>query len=287
MTTDELQQKTRELYEHLRRRISGCSFCETGHDPETHVEPVLPELNNIGQEFTWVCENGHRHYLDLLMAATSIRLEEREICILSTHLTPIYFIRVVPPEQTRIERDPDDSPTFTICACDGGSDHPWWEYVGPVEEKRDSIRGFMEAVVHAKNDPQVEVMPNLGVVHPAIIAGDYFSWGCEGADVLRRLQAKVLEDQAGQWEDRHFMMRVGEAVIRAAIDVREEPAQLILQIEGAQMNVSVDLMPPGGEVPHAENTAVIPLGCWEEMARHRVVQGQDAWERGGREEEPE
>ena len=139
------------------------------------MEPVLPELNNIEQEITRVCENGHRHYLDLLMSATSIRLEEREICILSTHLTPIYLIRVVPPKQTRIEREPDDSPTFTIRARDGGSDHPWWEYVGPVEEKRDSIRGFMEAVVHAKNDPQVEVMPNLGVVHPAIITGDYFS----------------------------------------------------------------------------------------------------------------
>ena len=50
------------------------------------MEPVLPELNNIEQEITRVCENGHRHYLDLLMSATSIRLEEREICILSTHL---------------------------------------------------------------------------------------------------------------------------------------------------------------------------------------------------------
>ena len=287
MTTDELRQKTMELYEHLRRRISGCSFCETGHDPETHMEPSLPELNNIGQEITWVCETGHRHYLDLLMSATSIRLEEREICILSTHLTPIYFIRVVPPEQTNMERESRGLPTFTIRARDGGSDHPWWEYLGPVEEKRDSIRGFMEAVVHAKNDPQVEVLPNLGAVHPTIIAGDYFSWGCYGADVLRRLQAKVFEDQARQWEARQLMLRVGEAVIRAAIDVQEEPAQLIMQIEGAQMNVLVNLLPPQEEVLDPENSGVILLGCWEEMARHRVVQGKDAWERGGREEEPE
>ena len=60
-----------------------------------------------------------------------------------------------------------------------------------------------------------------------------------------------------------------------------------MQIEGAQMNVLVNLLPPQEEVLDPENSGVILLGCWEEMARHRVVQGKDAWERGGREEEPE
>ena len=53
------------------------------------------------------------------------------------------------------------------------------------------------------------------------------------------------------------------------------------------MNVLVNLLPPQEEVLDPENSGVILLGCWEEMARHRVVQGKDAWERGGREEEPE
>ena len=287
MTPDELQQKAMELYEHLRRRISGCTICETGHAPENHMAPSLPELSNFGQEITWLCENGHRHYLDLLMAATSIRLEGREISILSTHLTPLFCIRVVPPEQTRIESEPRGLPTFTIRARNTGQDHPWWEYGGAVEEKRYSIRGFMEAVVYAKSDPQVEVDPKPGAVHAAIIAGDFFSWGCEGVDVVRRLQAKVLKEQAEEWEDRNLTMQVGEAVIQAAIDNRGEPVQLILQIEGAQINVLVNLLPPQEEVSDSENSGVIAIGCWGDMARNRVVQGEDAWERGGREEEPE
>ena len=215
MTTGELEPKAMALYEYLRRRISESSICETGHVSENHRDPRLPGFSHLGQEITWGCENGHRHYMDLLMAASSIRLEGREISILSRHLTPLFVIRVVPPEQTRIESGPRGLPTFTIRARHTGQDHPWWEYGGPVEEKRYSIRGFIESVVYAKSDPQVEVEadPKLGSHHGAIIAGDDFSWGCEGVDVVRRLQAKVLKEQAEEWEDRHLTMRVGETVI--------------------------------------------------------------------------
>ena len=50
MSPDELRQKTLELYEHLRRWLSGCSKCETGHDPGTHYTLSLPECHNFGQE---------------------------------------------------------------------------------------------------------------------------------------------------------------------------------------------------------------------------------------------
>ena len=162
MTTDELDQKATELYEHLRRRISGCSMCETGHDPGNHTEPGLPELSNLGQEIIWVCENGHLHYMDLLMAATSIRLEDREISILSAHMTPLFCIRVVPPEQTRMEGAPHGLPTFTLRAYNTGPDQPWWEHTGADEEKREAIQGFTEAVIYARSAPRVKAKPRVG-----------------------------------------------------------------------------------------------------------------------------
>ena len=199
MMSDDVEQKTREIYENLRRRISGCTLCETGHDPGTHMAPAFPGCNNLGQEVTWVCENGHQHFMDLLMAASSIHLEPEGIRIMDGHLMTLFFIRVTDGEQSageHREETGDNTPhTFTIRAGSGKTGLPWWEYDGPAEEKRENLNLFMQAVVYAEQDPQAAADPELAEVPPsatAIVAAESCSLTCEEANELRALQASSL-----------------------------------------------------------------------------------------------
>ena len=276
MARDNLRYLAEQLHEYLRRRISGCPACETAHDPRGHDAPILPQLSNMGQELTWICENGHRHYLDILMAATSIRLDGNEISIFDAHMGRFLIIRVVPAEQTRVESGPDGIPTFTIRARDAGPDRLWFEHIGGAKEKREALQDFAEAVIAAQANPQAEANPELRCIYAAIIvAGDHFSWGCEGAEILRRLQVKTLEEQAQDWEDNNLRLQVGEAVIQAAVRSRRGPGQVILKVDGGQINILVNVL-SGGNRPTPEGAAVVDAEELVRMAQNRVIQGQDA-----------
>ena len=273
MSQGYLEHQAEHLYEYLRRRISGCSICETGHDPRSHGAPPLPELSNIGQEITWVCENGHRHFLDVLSAATSIRLDGTEIAIFDAHMTPSFTIRVVPPTQTTVERRPDGMATFTIRARDAAPRYFWWEYLGRADEKREAIQEFNEAVIYAKAEPQADENPMLRCIHEAtIISGDYFSWGCKGGDILRRLQAKTLEEQAQKWEDNNLRQQVGEAVIQAALKGQGGPGQVILKFDGGQVNILVNPL-SGDNLPTLDGARVVDAEELGRMVEGRAVQG--------------
>ena len=285
--SDDVEQKTREIYENLRRRISGCTLCETGHDPGTHMAPAFPACNNLGQEVTWICENGHQHFMDLLMAASSIHLEPEGIRIMDGHLMTLFFIRVTDGEQSAGEHQGetgDNTPhTFTIRAGSGKTGLPWWEYDGPADEKRENLNLFMQAVVYAEQDLQAAVDPELAEVPPsatAIVAADYCSLTCEEANELRALQAANLEDHAEDWENLNCHREVGEQVVSAVASFRGEPTRIVLEMEGRQVHVLISLPPRDGTM-EPDDARVVHIFDWPSVAHARIMQNNDAWERGG------
>ena len=104
----------RELYEHLRARISGCHHCETEHDPESHIPTPFPSCSNLGQEITWVCENGPRHYMDVLFGAASVNLEPEGIRTTSAHQETGFLIRVTDPDQPQAKDQATHGPTVHL-----------------------------------------------------------------------------------------------------------------------------------------------------------------------------
>ena len=292
MMSDDVEQKTREIFENLRRRISGCTLCETGHDPGTHMAPAFPGCNNLGQEVTWVCENGHQHFMDLLMAASSIHLEPEGIRIMDGHLVTLFLIRVTDGEQPAGEHQEtgDNTPhTFTIRAGSGKTGLPWWEYDGPAEEKRENLNLFMQAVVYAEQDPQAAVDPELAEVPPsatAIVAAESCSLTCEEANELRALQASSLGDHAEDWEDLNLHREVGEEVVRAVASFRGEPMRIVLEMEGRQVHVLISLPPRDGAM-EPDDARVVRIFDWPSAAHARIMQSNDAWEREGEEDDDE
>ena len=280
---DNLQQKIGELYEHLRRRISGCTLCESGHDPESHMPPFSPERHNFGCEITWICENGHRHFMDILVSASSLSLEPNGIRVLSTHQKTLFCIKVTDQDQSPEEETNEPTqPIFTVRTDLGTAGRPWWEYDGSgTEEKRENLQTFMAAAVHASRNIQAGLEPSLAEIPPhttTLIAAESCSWSCEESDELRNLQAQNMEDYAEEWEDQNFHREVGEEIVHAAQSFRGEPVRVVLEMDGRQVHVLVSL-PPGEGMIDPDDARVVKITQWQAIAHARITQTEDAWER--------
>ena len=214
--------------------------------------------------------------------AASADLEPDGIRVRNTHQDTIFAIRVAGPEEPLEEISPDGLPTFTVRAREPDPGQPWWEYDGPVEEKRGCLDLFMRAGVYARSDHRVFMEPELAEIPASatdVIAAESFSWSCEEADELRQIQAEAIEQGAFYWEERHKWQAVGEAVVGAAQAYRREPTRVVMEMEGRQVHVMVSL-PPREGAEDREAPRIVEIDDWVGFARHRAHQVTDAWERG-------
>ncbi len=147
----------------------------------------------------------------------------------------------------------------------------------------------MQGAVNANYDDDFSVQPELDFVQPgatAVLAGESCSLGCEDAIAFRHLQAQCLEDHAGLWESRNIRREVGESILQAATEFRGDPVQLVLEVEGRQINVLVNL-PPRGEESDPDDPRVVRIADWAGMSGNRMAQCADAWDHGDEEDDDE
>ena len=147
-----------DLFNLLRRKVSGCVGCQFGYAPDEHL-PAYAWGNNHprgwGQDIMWVCDKNHHHTFDLLLGAGAV-VEETElhapvtgkyrpdIAILDTHYEPIAFVEIVYKNRRSKVRKAGEElevPVFSVLAPNRRSlqpnlhgNRPWWESTDMPED---------------------------------------------------------------------------------------------------------------------------------------------------------
>ena len=106
MPSRQHEQAKNNLFDHLQRKLSTCSWCAIGlreSHPRFHDGPAACEPEQL---VVWTCQSVHGHVLDILAGAASVALERRhampdgsfcvpDITVLDPDEQPRAFIEVV------------------------------------------------------------------------------------------------------------------------------------------------------------------------------------------------
>ena len=76
MPSEQHEKWKRDLFNHLERKLNGCSGCGIGEDPKDHLPVHKGHQCDPSQQIIWTCEQMHPHKYDLLRGAGSVAMEK-------------------------------------------------------------------------------------------------------------------------------------------------------------------------------------------------------------------
>lgn len=288
MPSEQHGQWKHDLYDHLDRKLCGCSSCEIGRHPDSHSPAYRGNHHEPSQRILWTCERMHPHDYDLLRSAGSVVMEKYQsspsgtrccpdLTILNTHREPMAFIEIVRsnrPTNALQVADELGIPLFTILAPNRRSlrpglhpSRPWWEFDPSMsEEDKDQMR-LMEKVAdevtrrHCGGD---STWANLDMViddegklqfssfrnSPSDLSGPTFP---RAGDLIPAELCSWGCDTTVEVQAKQRKQNEQNANIATRLSLEQNLARIILDaIGGAGQNVGRFVVPVRGEEVHVQ-----------------------------------
>ncbi len=286
MPSEQHEQWKRDLFNHLERKLNGCSGCGIGEDPKDHLPVHKGHQYDPSQQIIWTCEQMHPHKYDLLRGAGSVAMEKYQsapnsgrccpdLTVLNIHREPMAFIEIVrssrPRNAVKVARELG-IPIFTILAPDRKTitpglmpSQPWWDFDPTLPEEDKQQMRFMEQVADElmrRNDRGDSTWSQLDVMRDQDGNIQFASFRGSPPDLSEptfpRTGNMIVAEQCSwtceesmEISERHNLMDMQDADAAFNLELQRKLGRIVLRAMSAAENEPAQFVVPiGSEEVH-------------------------------------